>query len=93
MASARSTNTITIPLSKSLREFIDIQVQAGLAKSMSDYVVRLLKQKQREDMKALEAKLLASLDSGPSIPTDAKFWAEGRARIREAAKKRGPPSN
>ena len=89
MASARSANTITIPLSKSLREFIDIQVQAGLAKSMSDYVVRLLKQKQREDMKALEAKLLASLDSGPSIPMDEKFWAEIHERIRNPPKRPG----
>ena len=93
MASARSTNTITIPLSKSLREFLDLQVELGLGKSSSDYVLRLLKRTQRAEMDALEAKLLASLDSGPSIPTDAKFWAEGRARIREAAKKRGPPSN
>jgi Arc/MetJ-type ribon-helix-helix transcriptional regulator len=89
MPSARSANTITIPLTKSLREFLDIQVQAGLGKSMSDYVVRLLKQKQREDMKALEAKLLASLDSGPSIPMDAKFWAEFNQRARGTNKRPG----
>ena len=89
MASARSATTITIPLTKSLREFLDIQVQAGLGKSMSDYVVRLLKQKQREDMKSLEAKLLASLDSGPSIPMDAKFWAEFNERARGPNKRPG----
>jgi hypothetical protein len=68
-------------------------VELGLGKSSSDYVLRLLKQTQRAEMEALEAKLLASLDSGPSIPMDAKFWDEGRARIRKAAQKRGPPSN
>jgi putative addiction module CopG family antidote len=89
MTSARSANTITIPLTKSLREFLDTQVQAGRGKSMSDYVVRLLKQKQREEMDALEAKLLASLDSGPAIPMDAKFWAEFDERARGPSKRPG----
>jgi Arc/MetJ-type ribon-helix-helix transcriptional regulator len=89
MASARSANTITIPLSKSLREFLDTQVQAGLGKSMSDYVVRLLKQKQREEMKALGAKLLASLDSGRPIPADEKFWAEIHDRIGQPPQRPG----
>jgi Arc/MetJ-type ribon-helix-helix transcriptional regulator len=87
MASSRYSNTIT--LSKSLREFLDLQVQLGLGKSTSDYVVRLLKKKQREEMDALEAKLLASLDSGPSIPMDEKFWAEMRDHIRRTARRPG----
>jgi Arc/MetJ-type ribon-helix-helix transcriptional regulator len=89
MATARSSTTITISLSKSLREYVDLQVQVGLAKSPSDYVLRLLKKKQREEMDWLEAKLLASLDSGPSIPMDEKFWAEFDARSRNPTKRPG----
>jgi nitrite reductase/ring-hydroxylating ferredoxin subunit/Arc/MetJ-type ribon-helix-helix transcriptional regulator len=81
------------PNCESLREFLELQVQLGLGKSSSDYVLRLLRRTQRAEMDALETKLLASLDSGPSIPMDAKFWEQGRARIRKAAQKRGPPSN
>jgi Arc/MetJ-type ribon-helix-helix transcriptional regulator len=72
MAQPRSPKTLTIPLSNSLREFLDAKL--GLGKSSSDYVVRLLKKLQRAEMEELEAKLLASLDSGPSLPVDEKFW-------------------
>ena len=89
MVKARPSNTITIPVSKSLRQFLDMQVQGGLGKSASNYVVRLLTRVQREEMDALEAKLLASLDSGPSIPVDEKFWAELRAPMRRSPKRPG----
>lgn len=84
MVQPRSPKTITIPLTKSLREFLDAKVELGLGKSSSDYVVRLLKKMQRAEMDELEAKLLASLDSGPSIPVDEKFWQS----LRDAASHR-----
>jgi hypothetical protein len=45
--------------------------------------------KSRED---LEAKLLASLDSGPPIKVDEAFWADLRRRVDERAKKYRPQS-
>jgi Arc/MetJ-type ribon-helix-helix transcriptional regulator len=93
MASARSATTITIPLTKSLREFLDIQVQAGLGKSISDYVVRFLKQEQRAAEDALEARLLASLDSGAPIPMTKDYWAKKRAALLARHGKRRPPAS
>src|SRR5437870_4554458 len=45
--------------------------------------------KSRED---LEAKLLASLDSGPPIRVDEAFWADLRRRVAERAKQYRPES-
>ncbi len=67
--------TVTISLSKSLKQFVDEQVASKGYGDASEYFCDFLREAQQAEADArLEALLLEGLASGDPIPIDEEFW-------------------
>jgi Arc/MetJ-type ribon-helix-helix transcriptional regulator len=92
-------NTIDLPLTEPLEQFIAQRVAAGGFASGKDYILALLEQtRQAEERAAMEAKLLdgiAALDRGEGQPMTVNNWERLRAdvRARHGASNREPACN
>ena len=66
--------SMNVSLPEDLKEYVETQTKRGYS-TPSEYVRELIRgdQKQRAKEK-LDALLLEGLNSGNSIPVDAKFW-------------------
>jgi antitoxin ParD1/3/4 len=81
--------TVEISLPDSLKEFAEEQANKAGYSNVGQYVRSLLEDEQRRRAKSeLEAKLLKSLNSGPSIKADDAFWENIDARIRKDTSRR-----
>ena|ERR1022692_3570588 len=74
--------TLQIPMSVALKNFLENQATKKGFSTLSDYVQSLLAdlQQRAEDKKALEEKLLEGVRS-PKVPGDEAFWRERRQKI------------
>ncbi|MBI2804453.1 MAG: type II toxin-antitoxin system ParD family antitoxin [Planctomycetes bacterium] len=74
--------TLQIPLSESLKTFLEKQATKKGFSSSSDYVQSLLGelQEREQDRKELEEKLLEGVRS-PKVPGDEAFWRARRQKI------------
>jgi len=81
--------TLEISLPDALKEFAQEQANKAGHSDVSRYVQTLLEGEQRRRAKSeLEAKLLSSLNSGPSIKADDAFWEDIDAQIRKDRSRR-----
>lgn len=83
--------TMNISLPELLKQFVDGQVAAGRYSSASEYVRELIRaDEKRKAEEALEAKLMAGLNSAEGKLTRAEWAAireEAMARIKAGASK------
>jgi antitoxin ParD1/3/4 len=67
--------TLNVSLPKSMKTFVDSQVQQSGYSTASEYIRELIRDAQkRAGQQKLEELLLEGLDSGPSIRIDSEFW-------------------
>jgi antitoxin ParD1/3/4 len=82
-------STVNISLPESLKAWLDEQVAKGGYGTVSEYFRQLLREEQKRRLREeIDAKLLASLDSGPSTPMTAEDWEDLRRKVRQVRKSR-----
>ena len=70
--------SMNISLPEELKEYVEQQAQGGYS-TPSEFVRELIRHDQKcRAQQRLEALLLEGLDSGESMPTDERFWADLR---------------
>lgn len=84
--------SMNISLPEELREYVEAQAKNGYS-TPSEYLRGLIRQdREQKSKEKLDALLLEGLNSGASIPMNAKFWAEVKhealARLRRRKKTR-----
>ena len=68
--------SMNVSLPEELKEYVEAQTKSGYS-TPSEYVRELIRDDQKRRAKEkLDALLLEGLNSGDSIPVDAKFWSE-----------------
>ena len=68
--------SMNVSLPEELKQFAEAQTKRGYS-TPSEYVRELIREDQKRKAKEkLDALLLEGLNSGDSIPVDAKFWAD-----------------
>jgi antitoxin ParD1/3/4 len=73
-----SMTSMNISLPQELREYVEEKTKAGYS-TPSEFIRELIRRDQkRQARERLNALLLEGLDSGVSIRTNSKFWAELR---------------
>ena len=66
----------SVSLPEELKEYVEAQTKSGYS-TPSEYVRELIRGDQKRRAKEqLDALLLEGLNSGDSIPVDAKFWTD-----------------
>ena len=85
--------SMNVSLPEELKQFAEAQTRRGYS-TPSEYVRELIREDQkRKARETLDALLLEGLNSGDSIPVDARFWAdlkqEALAKL-ESRKKASP---
>jgi antitoxin ParD1/3/4 len=74
--------SLNISLPKTMKEFIETQVQEGSFSTPSEYMRALVREDQkRHQEKQLEALLLASLESGEPVEITPEFWQQRRQAL------------
>jgi antitoxin ParD1/3/4 len=74
--------SLNISLPKTLREYIDAQVQEGSYSTPSEYLRSLIREDQkRKTAGRIEALLLEGLASGEPIEVDQAFWNKKRSAL------------
>ena len=67
---------MNVSLPEELKEYVEARTKTGYS-TPSEYVRELIREDQKRQAKEkLDALLLEGLNSGDSIPVDAKFWSE-----------------
>jgi len=70
--------SMNVSLPEDLKEYVEAQTKSGYS-TPSEYVRELIRDDQKRRAKEkLDALLLEGLNSGKSIPVDAKFWSDLR---------------
>ena len=68
--------SMNVSLPEELKEYVEAQTKSGYS-TPSEYVRELIRGDQkRRAAEKLDSLLLEGLDSGNSIPVDARFWSE-----------------
>jgi antitoxin ParD1/3/4 len=68
--------SMNVSLPEELKEYVEAQTKSGYS-TPSEYVRELIRGDQKRRAKErLDALLLEGLNSGDSIPVDAKFWSD-----------------
>ena len=85
--------SMNVSLPEELKQFAEAQTRRGYS-TPSEYVRELIREDQkRKARETLDALLLEGLNSGDSIPVDARFWVdlkqEALAKL-ESRKKASP---
>ena len=67
--------SMNVSLPEDLKEYVEAQSKSGYS-TPSEYVRELIRgDRKRRAKERLDALLLEGLNSGDSIPVDAKFWS------------------
>ncbi len=83
--------SMNVSLPEELKEYVEAQTKSGYS-TPSEYVRELIRGDQkRRSKEKLDALLLEGLNSGESIPVDAKFWSDLKheALAKLESRKRG----
>ena len=68
--------SMNVSLPEDLKEYVEARTRSGYS-TPSEYVRELIREDQkRQAREKLDALLLEGLNSGKSLPMDAKFWSE-----------------
>jgi len=73
---------LNLNLGEELQQFVIGQAEAGEFEGPSAYVEALISRAKKGKEK-LEALLIEGLDSGESVPLDAKEWSQIRSEVTE----------
>lgn len=66
-----------------MKDWIEAHVQSGGYGTASEYFRRLVREDQQRLLRdAIDAKLLAALESGDPIEMTPEWWAERRRKLR-----------
>lgn len=80
---------ITITLPEEMKGYVEAQIDGGSYGNTSEYIRDLIRHDQeRRELRAVEAKVLEGLRSGPSKPWTAKEKNKIRAAVKKQADKR-----
>ncbi len=82
--------TVSVSLPDPMRDFVEAQARKEGFATVSEYLHSLLREVQRREARqALDAKLQAGLESGPSTPLTSEEWDDiEREGIELAARRR-----
>jgi len=81
--------SLNISLPRSMKEYIETQVQEGAFSTPSEYMRALVREDQkRQQQQKLEAKLLESLESGEPVDITPEFWEQRRQTLMNRMKER-----
>jgi antitoxin ParD1/3/4 len=84
-----SRASMNISLPDSMREWIEDVVRRDGYGTVSEYIRELVRNDQKQrDKKALDAKLLEALESGPMTEMTASDWERIRREVRERVSRR-----
>lgn len=81
---------MNVSLPEDLKKYVEAQTERGYS-TPSEYVRELIREdRKRRAKQTLDALLVEGLNSGESIPVNAKFWADLRreARVRSGGQKK-----
>jgi antitoxin ParD1/3/4 len=68
--------SMNVSLPEELKEYVEAQTKSGYS-TPSEYVRELIRDdRKRRAKERLDALLLDGLNSGDSLPVDAKFWSD-----------------
>ena len=68
--------SMNVSLPEELKEYVEAQTKSGYS-TPSEYVRELIRgDRKRRAKERLDALLLEGLNSGESLPVDAKFWKD-----------------
>jgi antitoxin ParD1/3/4 len=84
--------SMNVSLPEDLKEYVEAQSRSGYS-TPSEYVRELIRGDQKRRAKErLDTLLLEGLNSGDSIPVDAKFWRglKQEALAKLESRKKGP---
>lgn len=71
-----SMTSMNISLPEELKDYVEAQTKSGYS-TPSEYVRELIREDQkRRAREKLDSLLLEGLNSGDSVPVDAKFWSD-----------------
>jgi len=71
--------SLNISLPRSMKEYIETQVQEGAFSTPSEYMRALVREDQKhQQQQKLEAKLLESLESDEPVDITPEFWEQRR---------------
>ncbi len=77
--------SVVISLPESVQAFLDEQVAKAGNDTAGDYILNLLREEQKRQLRAeIDATLTASIESGPATPMTEQDWA----RLKEQARQR-----
>lgn len=83
---------MNVSLPEDLKEYVEAQTRSGYS-TPSEFVRELIRDdRRRRAAEKLDALLLEGLNSGDSMPMDARFWSDLRkeALARLASRKKHP---
>jgi antitoxin ParD1/3/4 len=84
--------SLNVSLPKTLREYVEGQVDEGGYSTPSEYVRALIRDDQkRRAQEKLEAMLAEGLGSGEPIAGDRDYWSGKRRRLNEGHRKKTAP--
>lgn len=73
--------TMNISLPEAMKVWVEEQVRAGSYETASEFFRQLIREKQQRQLREqIDAKLIASLDSGAPEPITPEFWESVRRR-------------
>lgn len=80
---------MNVALPRSLKEFVQDEVQRSGYSSASEYVRALIRAARRRIAEEeLEALIREGIESGPAVPITPEFWEERRQEALKRAKAR-----
>ncbi len=81
---------MVISLPESVQAFLDEQVAKAGNGTASDFILKLLREEQKRQLRAeIDATLIASIESGEPIEITPEYWEQKRRRLLERGAK-GP---
>jgi len=86
---AMEMTSLNISLPRTMKDYIENQVQAGSFSTPSEYMRALVREDQkRQQQQKLETMLLESLESGEPVDITPEFWEQRRQALMTRMKER-----
>lgn len=81
--------SLNISLPRTMKEYIETQVQEGSYSTPSEYMRALVREDQkRRQQQKLESMLLESLESGEPVDITPEFWEQRRQALLQRMQER-----
>lgn len=81
--------SLNVSLPKTLREYVENQVEEGGYSTPSEYVRSLIREDQKKRVaEKIEALLMEGIRSGEPIRADDRFWDQRHSVLKSSERKR-----